>query len=224
MAPPLRPVSVAHVRAALELPDFDETTARERMGARPRPVRPNRPWREGAVLLLLFPDEAGELRVLLTRRTDTVEVHRGQLSFPGGGREEGESLILTALRETEEETGIERACVEVLGDLPILAIPPSAYLVRPYVGLAGARPECRPDPREVAGVVDVSLDRLLRPETRREEERVMHGMRMIVPYYDLPEIGEPPLWGATAMILSGFVERIRTVRERRRAWPSRTGS
>lgn len=200
-----------HVKEALELPDFDEDGAREIMGARPRPVRPTREWREGAVLILLYPGEDGELHVVLTRRTQNVEHHRGQISFPGGAREVGESLLHTALRETEEEVGIPRDDVEVLGDLPLFRIPPSAFIVRPFVASAERRPGFRPDPREVAEVLEVPLPLLVDPAVRRETDRVIGGMKMRVPYFAVPGLGEPPLWGATAMMLSGLIERIRAV-------------
>ena len=206
------PATLIQIRAALEIEDFDEAAARELMGARPRPVRPSREWREGAVLARFYPGEERGLHLTLTRRTDTVEHHRGQLSFPGGAREVGESLLVTALREVEEEIGVPAADVEVIGDLPPFRIPPSAFIVRPYVGFVPRRPEFRPDPGEVAEVLEVSLDRLLDPAIRAEEDQVIGGRKMKVPYFDLPELGRPPLWGATAMMLSGLLERIRLVR------------
>jgi 8-oxo-dGTP pyrophosphatase MutT (NUDIX family) len=214
------PVTLDHVRAALELPDFDEDRAREKMGARPRPIHADRSWREGAVLILLYPGGEG-LDLVLTRRTDNVEHHRGQISFPGGARESGESLLLTALRETEEEIGVSRESLEVIGDLPMFRIPPSAFVVRPYVAAAPQPPRFRPDPSEVAEVLEVPLDLLMDPRIRREEDRNVAGRIMRVPFFDVPELGEPPLWGATAMMLSGLLERIRAVLEPATAPPPR---
>lgn len=202
-------VTIDQVKAALAIPEFDEDGAREIMGARPRPVRPTREWREGAVLVLLYPGEDGELHIVLTRRTDTVEHHRGQISFPGGARENAESLLHTALRETEEEVGIPPGDVDVLGDLPLFRIPPSAFIVRPFVASAPRRPEFRPDPREVSEVLEVPFPLLVDPGIRRETDREIGGMKMRIPYFDVPGLGDPPLWGATAMMLSGLIERIR---------------
>ncbi|MHC4859191.1 MAG: NUDIX hydrolase, partial [Planctomycetota bacterium] len=153
------------------------------------------------------------LTVALTRRTDTVEHHRGQISFPGGAREDGEDLLAAALREAEEEVGIPAADVQILGRLTELEIPPSAFVVHPFVGFVPSRPAFRPDPREVAGVLEVPLVHLLEEERRDEEEKTWRGERIRVPFFRVPDSGSPPLWGATAMMLSGFVERLKAVRE-----------
>ena len=203
-------VTLTHIRKALALPGFDEDAARDIMGAKPRPVRPSQPWREGAVLVLLYPGEDG-LTLVLTRRTDTVEHHRGQIAFPGGRREDGEELVETALRETEEEIGIPAADVEVLGELPVMKIPPSAFKVSPFVGTVPSRPRFTPDPTEVAGVVEVPFSLLLDESRVVEEERPIRDVPARIPYYDVPGIGSPPLWGATAMMLSGLVERVKAV-------------
>jgi 8-oxo-dGTP pyrophosphatase MutT (NUDIX family) len=195
---------------ALCLDGFDEDAARDEMGARPRPRDPSRPWREGAVLILFYPEKDG-LRLVLTRRTDTVEHHRAQLSFPGGRREEGEELLETALRETREEIGVPEDAIEVLGELPPFRIPPSGFIVHPFVGLLETKPEYRPDPREVASVHEVPLPVLLDPGVRAEEEAEILGLPARVPYFNVPDLGRPPLWGATAMMLSGFLGRVRAV-------------
>jgi 8-oxo-dGTP pyrophosphatase MutT (NUDIX family) len=198
------------LRRAAALSPFDDDAARERMGARPRPVDPSRPWRDGAVLILFFPGEDGP-DLLLTRRTDTVEHHRAQIAFPGGRREEGEDLLDTALRETTEEVGIPRETVEVLGDLAPFAIPPSGFVVHPFVGWTAERPECRPDPVEVAEILEVPLRVLMDPERHAEEESEIRGKTAVIPFYDVPGLGRPPLWGATAMMLAGFLGRLEAV-------------
>ena len=203
-------ITLDQIRAAVALEDFDDEAARDLMGARPRPLRPDRPYREGAVLILFFPGEEG-LNLLLTRRTDTVEHHRRQISFPGGQREDGEPLLLTALRETEEEVGIPAGEIEVLGELQPFPIPPSAFLVTPFVGYLPYRPECRPDPREVDGVLEAPLRHLVDESRRGEETRPIRGVDAKIPYYDVPGFGSPPLWGATAMMLSGLLERLAVV-------------
>jgi 8-oxo-dGTP pyrophosphatase MutT (NUDIX family) len=207
------PVTLDEVKAALSLDPFDEEAAREIMAARPRPSRPTQPWRDGAVLVLLYPGDDG-LTLALTRRTDTVEHHRRQLALPGGAREDGEELVETALRETEEEIGVPAARVEVLGRMTPLRIPPSAFVVHPFVGHVPSRPEFHPDPREVAGVIEVPLDLLLDEEGRGEQEKTFRGETVLVPYFRVPDVPPPPLWGATAMMLSGLVERLRAARDR----------
>ncbi len=173
-------------------------------------------YRDGSVLILLYPGEGG-LTLVLTRRTDTVEHHRSQISFPGGARENGEPLVATALREAEEEVGIPPSAVDVLGEMSPLRIPVSGFLVHPFVGFTPGRPEYRLDPREVAGVIEARLAHLLDPERRREEEQEFRGRRVMVPFYDLPGVERPPLWGATAMMLSALIERIRVVLQRKRS-------
>ena len=159
---------------------------------------------------LFFSGEDG-LTLVLTRRTDTVEHHRSQISFPGGARENGEPLVETALREVEEEIGIPPNTVEVLGEMVPMSIPVSGFVVHPFVGATPERPEYRIDPVEVAGIIEAPLSHLLDRTRRREEEQVFRGRRVMVPFFDLPNVDRPPLWGATAMMLSGLIERLRVV-------------
>ena len=201
-------VTIPDLERALALDPFDDDAAREDMGAVPRPSRPSRAWREGAVLVLFYPAADG-LRLVLTRRTATVDTHRSQISFPGGRREDGESHLETALRETEEEIGVPRSAVRVLGELPRFRIPPSGFIVHPFVGVTDSRPDYRIDPREVAEMLEAPLATLLDPATRAEEEKEILGLPALVPYYDVPGLGRPPLWGATAMMLAGLLGRLR---------------
>jgi 8-oxo-dGTP pyrophosphatase MutT (NUDIX family) len=204
-------IRVEHLRAALALAPFDDEAARERMIHPHRfDVPPPPRWTEAAVLVLFYPGPAG-LTLLLTRRTDRLDHHRAQISCPGGAREEGESLLDAALREAEEEVGVPRDEVEVLGPLAPLRIPVSGYLVHPFVAVLPRRPDLRPDPREVAEVIEAPLAHLLRAEARSEADLVYGGRVRRVPVFDLPGVGPPPLWGATAMILSGLIERLRAV-------------
>ena len=147
--------------------------------------------------------------LVLTRRTDTVDTHRSQIAFPGGRHEDGEQFLDTALRETEEEIGVPREAVQVLGELPPFRIPPSGFIVHPFVGTVDARPAYEIDPREVAEVLEVPLPILLDPDIRAEEETEILGRPATVPFFDVPDLGRPPLWGATAMMLSGFLGRLR---------------
>jgi 8-oxo-dGTP pyrophosphatase MutT (NUDIX family) len=173
------------------------------------PDRPDGP-RLGSVLILLYCAD-DELHVVLTRRPEYDGVHAGQVSCPGGRHEPPESLSATALRETYEEIGIPPAEVELLGELTSLYVMPSDFEVHPFVGrYSGAgRPRFVPDTREVAVVLEVPLRLLLNPSTRAEEEMELRGgLRMVVPFF---RVGEHHVWGATAMILSEFVERLRAV-------------
>lgn len=154
------------------------------------------------MLVLLYPHRA-VLHLAFTRRTDTVATHRGQISWPGGAREGKELPVETALRETEEELGIDPTTVEVLGQLTPLATGSSGYLITPVVGWTPARPAFRPDPREVAELLEVPLELLRAPDVLRRGVWNVRGRRTIVPYYRVgPEVA---IWGATAMILSEFL-------------------
>lgn len=195
--------SLAAIRRALGRP-LPGRVAQMRMSTRPRPGlearSPGHQPRQGGVLILLYP-KAGRLHLPLTRRTETLEDHKGQISLPGGAREGNEPLEWTALRETHEELGVDPQSVEVLGMLTPLYIFPSDYCITPYIAARPDRPTFVPDPVEVAEVLEVPLLTLLDPTIRREEERILHGIPARVPFY---QIDEHKVWGATAMVLSEF--------------------
>ena len=204
--------TLEHIRAALALVDFDGVTAQLLMAPSLRPKeRPaglaTTPRLGGVLLLLYCADDA--LHLVLTLRPTYDGIHSGQVSCPGGGHEPPETLATTALRETEEEIGVPPAAVELLGQLTPLYILPSDYEVHPFVGFhAGGRPVFTPHSREVAAIIETPLRLLLDPATRAEEEWNLRGLRMGVPFF---LVGEYKVWGATAMILSEFVERLRAV-------------
>ena len=206
--------SLDNIRAALALPAFDGPAAQRHMAPIARPMsrpndRPDGPRLGGVLILLYCADE--EFYVVLTQRSDYDGVHAGQVSCPGGRHEPPESLGQTALRETYEEIGIPPADVELLGELTPLYVMPSDFEVHPFVGryLGDGRPGFVPDTREVAAILEVPLHVLLDPATRAEEEMELRGgLRLDVPFF---RIGEHKVWGATAMILSEFVERLRQV-------------
>jgi 8-oxo-dGTP pyrophosphatase MutT (NUDIX family) len=164
-------------------------------------------YREAGVLLLLYPDGPdvqSELNTVLTRRTEYPGVHSGQISLPGGRREGSEMLQTTALREAEEEIGIWPESIEVIGRLSSLYTPPSNFCIHPFVAFNPVRPDFRPDPKEVAELIEVPLGLLLNPATRQEEIwRFQNIGQRRVPFFDV--FGHQ-VWGATAMILSEFLE------------------
>lgn len=173
--------------------------------------KPRRFWNAGeippglrpaAALLLVYPD-GGRARVALTVRGSELPSHRGQVSLPGGGVREGESLEDAALREAHEEVGVPPDGVQVLGTLSPLHIPVSGFALNPVVGVARARPDFVVDPGEVARLVEVDVERLADPANLRVERWTREGQS-----YDVPVIrveGEV-VWGATAMVLSEFLE------------------
>ena len=163
-----------------------------------------------AVLILLFPRK-GEWSFVLTERSNQVEYHQGQVSLPGGAREKGETLQQTALRETQEELGLDTNEVTILGELTPLFIPVSGFLVHPFVGWMDREPKLTPDPTEVESAHVVSLQQLLDESNIKEETWRLLDEEVRVPFFHL---GNLKVWGATARILSEFREIIKRAGEK----------
>lgn len=155
--------------------------------------------RLSAVLALFFPTENGP-QLALMKRSDYEGVHSGQISLPGGKMEAtDEGLTHTALRETEEELGVPFADVQVLGSLTQVYIPPSNFLVHPYVGAVQQMPVFTPN-EEVAEIVQISIDELIDPLNFKVKLRQLsqYPEPIQIPYFDLQG---HHVWGATAMML-----------------------
>lgn len=161
--------------------------------------------RSAAILIVLFPDE-GSIHTVFMKRNEYDGPHSGQISFPGGMQEETDhDLMDTALRETEEEIGIHVDKQEVLGELTSLFIPVSNFCVTPYIGWLNDRPDFLPDRSEVQYLLIPTLDELMDPSNQYKEIIHRHGNDLLTPYI---RIEEDIIWGATAMILSEFMELI----------------
>lgn len=208
-------ITLLHIQTALQLPDFDSTAAQNLMSPPSRaPQRPSTltgQARLGAVLLLLYCHKA-TIQLLLTRRRDDLNTHAGQISFPGGRQEGDEPFATTALRETEEEVGVAPTAVTLLGSLQPIWIPPSDFLVHPFVGWvhSGQRPSFAPSASEVAALLEVPLPHLLDRANHKVGLIERPNYRLTVPYF---EVEGQMVWGATAVMLSEFVERLRWVLE-----------
>jgi len=163
------------------------------------------PLRPAAVLVPLCVRGDG-IHVLLTERTHTVRDHPGQVAFPGGMAEPGDpDLMVTALREADEEIGMHPAQVEVIGYLSPQAVI-SGYAVLPVVGFYAADFEPRLDPREVAGVFEVPLGFLLEPGNLVRIDRTRNGVTL--PTFEYHYQGHR-IWGATALMLRLLLDRLR---------------
>jgi len=160
--------------------------------------------RPAGVLIAVYPRD-GALHFLLTRRTDDVDKHKGQISLPGGKQEDGESLLDTALRETREEVGVTIDAAAVLGMLSPVYIPPTGFLITPYVAAVPDRPRFAVMHREVAELIEVPLAALFDPTIVRREMWMLRGVDVEVPFF---QIGPHKVWGATAMVLSEFAAAI----------------
>jgi 8-oxo-dGTP pyrophosphatase MutT (NUDIX family) len=163
--------------------------------------------RKGAVLILLYPHE-DKINTILTLRPSYDGVHSGQVSFPGGKLDpEDENLAAAALREAEEEVGLNRNNIKLIGNLSNLYIPPSNFLVSPFVGIMNKKPVLIKNEREVEKIIEVPITYFL--------DESIKGKKMITPrefvtfeapYYD---VEGHTVWGATAMILSEMMELIK---------------
>jgi len=162
----------------------------------------------GCVLLTLW-QELDVWHTALIRRTENPrDRHSGQISFPGGRHEAGDgSFAYTALREAKEEIGIDPQQVEILGEMTDLYIPVSNFMVRPFVGVLSEPPAFRLQPGEVEQVFVPSIPHFQDPSCRSTAD-VMVGGQLLVREVPCFMIEDRPIWGATAMILSEFLELI----------------
>jgi 8-oxo-dGTP pyrophosphatase MutT (NUDIX family) len=159
--------------------------------------------REAAVLMPIF-ERNNEPYFLLTRRTEGVQTHKGQISFPGGMRENGEDLLRTSLRETYEEVGIEESLIEPLGRFhDYISI--TRYRVTPFAGFIEGPFTITPQVSEVAEVLEVPFRIFLDPRRLRVETGTWHSGEEYVYFYSY---GDHEIWGLTARIIRDFLNAI----------------
>ena len=152
-----------------------------------------------SVLLLLYPSK-GRILFPLTKRHDYNGTHGGQISLPGGKLEEKESRIQTALREAEEEIGVDRNQVEVIGSLTEMYIQPSNFKVLPVLGILNEPPSFVKEEFEVEKILEVSVEEVIGTSNHKIMDMPVRNMTLKdTPYFD---IQGHIVWGATAMILS----------------------
>ncbi|HYD06050.1 MAG TPA: CoA pyrophosphatase [Reyranella sp.] len=164
-------------------------------------------WKPAAVLVPLVNRTEG-VTVLLTQRTADMPSHAGQIAFPGGRRQDGEDAVAAALRETEEEVGIGRDFVDVVGAVDLYRTG-TGFEITPIVGILAPGFTIRADPREVADVFEVPLEHFLDEVNHRLDSRQYQGRERR--YYAMP-YGERYIWGATAGMLKNL-HYILTTRE-----------
>lgn len=159
-----------------------------------------------AGVLALFVNEEDTAKLILTLRTEYDGAHSGQVSFPGGKKEDVDSSFQdTALRETHEEIGIRPDSIEVFGQLSPLYIPPSNFLVHPYIGFYDGPNHFIPEQHEVQRVIPVDF-RLFNDHNNIVEREVKaRGWKMKVPAF---QVNELTVWGATAMMISELKEMV----------------
>ncbi len=160
--------------------------------------------KESAVLFLIYPDNKERANFVLMQRTPHPGVHGAQISLPGGKKElQDTNLMHTALRETREELGIDSSSIEVLGELTSVYIPPSGFMVNPFVGITNQKLHFNPDKREVDYLIESPVSALLQPGIIQSKKIPigLSKLKVNTPYFN---IKNHVVWGATAMILSEF--------------------
>jgi 8-oxo-dGTP pyrophosphatase MutT (NUDIX family) len=187
---------------------FDQV--REAFAARPHPLvaasdtDSMQGVRPAAVLCPIF-DDGDQAWMILTRRSSSLRLHTGEVSFPGGRLDEGEEAVAAALREAHEEVGIDPATVEVIGRLSTITTVRNPSPINPFVALLnGGRPRLVPNPAEVERVITVPVAELFAEEVYREESWDLgdYGVR---PFYFFELIGDT-VWGATARIVRELID------------------
>jgi 8-oxo-dGTP pyrophosphatase MutT (NUDIX family) len=197
--------AVARLQAALRQP-LPGPVAQARLAPVPRRdwpagINPAR-VRSAAGLLLVFPKEkTAGAHIILTVRAEGLR-HAGQVSLPGGVVDPGETFEQAALREAHEEVALALGQVRVLGALTPLDIPVSGFRLHPIVAVHPTRPRLTPSDREVARILEVSIEELLDGEHFVTTERTRDGITFRVPAFRVANVD---IWGATAMVLAEFL-------------------
>lgn len=157
--------------------------------------------KRAGILLLLF-EEQGILHFLLTKRTEDVEHHKGQISFPGGSVDAGDvDIVATALRETEEEIGLKKDLVQVFGLFDDQWVP-SGFVITPVVAFLPSLPPLYPNKEEVAEIIRIPVSFFLDKKNERMEQRHRNGVSVDVYFY---KYNSHEVWGATAAIIRAFL-------------------
>jgi 8-oxo-dGTP pyrophosphatase MutT (NUDIX family) len=180
-------------------------------------------YRRAAVLIPLFKKD-GEYHILFTRRTNRVEHHKGQISFPGGRQDKKDrDLLATALREAREEMGIEEKDVHILGELDDICTVSSDFCISPFVALLPYPYPFKVNHQEIEEVLEVPLSGLMDDRRFRQEIFDKDGQRFPVYFY---QHRDHTIWGATARILKQLLDLLpeetrNDLKKRPKEFPSR---
>lgn len=190
---PVAPDSAPPLNRLLTLDAVRKTVSSHAPDKTPEMGRPS------GVLIPLFVRD-GRLYVLLTKRHADLSSHAGQISFPGGKRDpEDIDLRATALREAQEEIGLDPSAVEIVGELDDCPTFVTNYVITPVVGIIPDRYPFVPSAREIETLIEAPLDEFLVPGALRTEDKVRNGETYQMLFYS---VGGHVVWGATARILT----------------------
>ena len=166
--------------------------------------------KKAGVMALFYPDSEKETNLVLILRKTYKGVHSAQVGFPGGKYEDDDvTLDITALRETEEEIGIEKDSIELLRQLSPLYIPPSNFMVHPFLGLLNHLPKFKKQENEVESILEVSLSDFLSDGSLIQTEvPTSYDVQVEVPAFKL---NGHVVWGATAMMLGEIKDLLNEV-------------
>jgi 8-oxo-dGTP pyrophosphatase MutT (NUDIX family) len=208
---PGRPAPWAHVDPRGRRLTFEDV--RSRLATLPSGTAPT-PLVSGSVaaaVLVPLVEIDGDVAVVLTKRPETMPSHRGEIAFPGGKHDPAldADLRATALREAEEEIGLDPDDVEIVARLEGISTVASRFVITPFVGFLRAQPVLTPDPREVVRIFEVPLSELMADGVYREERWDTWKQDLAVHFYELTD---ETVWGATARILTGFLAHLITGR------------
>jgi 8-oxo-dGTP pyrophosphatase MutT (NUDIX family) len=166
-------------------------------------------YREAAVLILFY-EKDDETYFVLIERNEYIGVHSKQISLPGGKKESFDiDLRYTAIRETAEEVGVKITNEQVVLALSPVYVPPSNFMIYPFLGTISNNFTFAPDPREVKNVIEVAVSKLLDPDVVAYQDMSTSYAKMTkVPYF---KIDDYVVWGATAMILSELIDVLKSL-------------
>lgn len=185
------------------LTELEELILKKTKDRKPLVLDPPK-FKHAAVLIPIYSEE-DQLKLILTKRTETLKHHKGEISCPGGRKEESDKdLIETALRETEEEIGVRQNQVKILGRLDDL-FTITRYIITPFIGSIHGQIELKSCDAEVAEILHIPLRLFLREDKFAEKAFERNGVQYPLYYYYWENY---EIWGATAYILNNFIELI----------------
>lgn len=167
-----------------------------------RNLNPSTNANQSSVMLLIVNKPDPE--IIFTLRSSKLRSHKGQISFPGGKVELGESLLEAALRETKEEIGIGSENIRILGAMSCLFVPPSNNLIYPFIGLIENLTELTINEDEVEECFSIPISHFENKSNLGTKIQILDGYEVSMPFWDVSK--KTILWGATSMILTEFID------------------